>query len=116
VRLREVERVQSEKGGTDFVLDEFGDLILAHELRLDGGHIPRAGVVPGAGELICSKEGVYRRIAIAVQKERHVHIIDLFHHAVGEVLWKGRLAFPVLFTTGATGEIGGGEECGPTLR
>ena len=116
MRLGEVEGVQGVEGGPHLVFHELRDLILAHELRVNGGDVPRAAVVARAGKFVGCEEGIDGRIAVAVHDERHVHVIDLLHHLVGEVLGKGRLALPVLFAARAAGQIGRGEECRPALR
>ena len=54
VGVGKVEGMQSVEGGADLVLHILGDLILAYELGVDGGHVPRFAVVAGADELVGS--------------------------------------------------------------
>ncbi len=115
VGVGEVESVERVEGWADAVLDEFRDLVAAEELGVDGGDVPWFGEVAGACEFVGGEEGVDGGVAVAVEDERDVEVVDLFDHAVDERLGEGGFADPVLLAAGAAGEVGCGEEGGAAL-
>ena len=115
VGISEVIGVQGVEGRTNAVLHKAGDLVLAQELGVDGGHVPGPRDVALADGLVSLQEHVDRGIAVGMGEQRHAQAIHLAHRLVDEVLGKGGFTPPVLLARRAAREVRGGEEGGATL-
>ena len=81
---------------TDAVLHEAGDLVLAQELAVDGGHVPGPRDVALAGGRVSLQEHVDRGVAVGMGEQGHAQVVNLAHRLVDEVLGKGGFPPPVL--------------------
>ena len=115
VGLGEVVGVEGVERGPDLVLDEPGNLVFPHELGVDRGDVPGSAEVAIAGEFVGGQEGVDGAIAVAMEVQRDVKVVDLLDHLLDGIFREGELTAPVLLAAGAAGEVGGGEVGGFAL-